>query len=88
MKSAGTAIAARDGDRIAVYPARGKGLNVLKEKDFEKILANEEYKTIMTALGCGYGDKFNIKKLRYGKIVIASDADRGNSILLIISFLL
>ncbi len=58
-----------------------KGLNVLKEKNLDKVLANEEYKAIMTALGCGFGEKFNIKKLRYGKIVIASDADEdGNSI--------
>lgn len=52
-----------------------KGLNVLKEKDIERVLKNEEYRQIMIALGCGYGDRFNIKKLRYGKIVIASDAD-------------
>ena len=80
--SAGGAIAkARDGDIIAVFPCRGKGLNVLKEKDIERILKNEEYRQIMVALGCGYGDKFNINKLRYGKIVIASDADvDGHSI--------
>jgi DNA gyrase subunit B len=75
-KSAGTGIArARDGERIAIFPCRGKGLNVLKEKDLDKILKNDEYKEIMVALGCGYGTRFNIRKLRYGKIVIASDAD-------------
>lgn len=65
-----------------------KGLNVLKEKDMDKILKNEEYKEIMIALGCGYGERFNIKKLRYGKIVIAADADvDGHSIAcLLLSF--
>ena len=81
-KSAAGGIAkARDGDRIAVFPCRGKGLNVLKEKDLDCILKNEEYKEIMIALGCGYGDKMRINKLRYGKIVIATDADvDGHSI--------
>jgi len=81
-KSAAGGIAkARDGDKIAVFPCRGKGLNVLKEKNLEYILKNEEYKEIMIALGCGYGEKFRIKKLRYGKIVIATDADvDGHSI--------
>lgn len=74
--SAGGAIAkARDGDRIAVYPMKGKSPNVLKENDLDKILNNDEYREIMIALGCGYGERFNIKKLRYGRIVIASDAD-------------
>lgn len=88
-KSAAGAIAkARDGDRIAVFGCRGKGLNVLKEADLERILKNEEYREIMIALGCGYGEKFNVKKLRYGKIVIASDADvDGHSIAcLLLSF--
>ena len=74
--SAANAIAnARDGNRIAVYPTRGKGLNVLKENNLESILKNDQYMQIMVALGCGYGEKFNLKKLRYGKIVIAADAD-------------
>lgn len=71
----GSIVSARDGDKIAVYPMRGKGKNALKEEDFNKVLANEEYKEIMVSLGCGYGAKFNEKKLRYGKIVIASDKD-------------
>ena len=81
-KSAAGGIAkARDGDRIAVFPCRGKGLNVLKEKNLDVILKNEEYKEIMIALGCGYGEKFRSNKLRYGKIVIATDADvDGHSI--------
>lgn len=81
-KSAAGGIAkARDGDKIAIFPCRGKGLNVLKEKDLDYILKNEEYKEIMIALGCGYGEKFRTNKLRYGKIVIATDADvDGHSI--------
>lgn len=86
--AAGSIAKARDGDKIAVFGCRGKGLNVLKENDIERILKNEEYREIMIALGCGYGEKFNIRKLRYGKIVIASDADvDGHSIAcLLLSF--
>lgn len=51
-----------------------KIINALKN-DEEKVAANEEVKQIHIALGCGVGDKFNIKKLRYGKIVIMADMD-------------
>lgn len=77
----GSIIKARDGNHIAVFPMRGKGKNALKEDDFSELLKNEEYKEISVALGCGYGPRFNEKKLRYGKIVIASDKDPdGDSI--------
>ena len=47
------------GIRLLFFPCRGKGLNVLKEKDLDYILKNEEYKEIMIALGCGYGEKIS-----------------------------
>lgn len=72
---------ARNGDYDAIFPMRGKGKNSLKESSLEKLLENEEYREIMIALGSGYGEKFNLKKLRYNKIIIASDADfDGDSI--------
>ena len=54
---------------------RGKLINALKNDD-EKLMQNEEVKQLHIALGCGYGDSFNIKKLRYGKIVAVADMDK------------
>ena len=78
-KSAGgTAKTGRDRRFQAILPIRGKILNVEKQGD-DKILANEEIKAIVNALGCGfsqgYGNDFEIRKLKYGKIIIAADAD-------------
>lgn len=74
-KSAGgSLINARDSRYTAIIPLRGKPINVLKNS-IEDALENEEVQSLMKALGCGYGDSFNPKKLRYGRVVICADAD-------------
>ena len=70
----GALVKARNSDTTACFDLRGKLINTLKN-DEEKIAKNEEIKQLHVALGCGVGDKFNMKKLRYGKIVIMADMD-------------
>ncbi len=74
----GSAKTARDRNFQAILPIRGKILNVEKAS-IDKILANAEIKTMINAFGCGfsegYGNDFDISKLRYDKIVIMADAD-------------
>lgn len=65
---------APDGDKIGILYLRGKMINALANP-IEDVLANEEIKLLMQALGLVYGQKYNPKKLRYGKIAICSDAD-------------
>lgn len=74
----GTTKQGRDRKFQAVMPLRGKILNVEKAS-METILANEEIVSLFSALGCGYGDNFDITKLKYGKIVILTDADVDGS---------
>lgn len=81
LSALGGIIKARDSKYTAAFPLTGKILNVLKSTD-EKGFNNEVLKNIHTALGCGYGENFNIKKLRYGRIVLVADMDEdGYSIM-------
>lgn len=70
----GTVKTARNRRTQAVLPLRGKILNVEKAP-LEKILLNNEIKSMIASFGCGIGDDFDIRKLRYDKIIILTDAD-------------
>lgn len=74
----GSAKTARDRSFQAILPIRGKILNVEKAS-IDKVLANAEIKSMINAFGCGfsegYGNDFDISKLRYDKIIIMADAD-------------
>ncbi len=70
----GSAKQARNRDTQAVLPLRGKILNVASAS-VEKLRQNQELKDLVEALGCGVGDRFEAARLRYGRVIVMTDAD-------------
>ena len=74
----GSAKQARDRSFQAILPLRGKPLNAEKKR-LDQVLANEEIRTIIAALGTGVGEDFDISSLKYHKVIILSDADQDGA---------
>ena len=74
----GSAKQGRDRRFQAILPLRGKPLNVEKKR-LDQVLANEEFRSIITALGTGIGEDFDISHLKYNRVIILSDADQDGA---------
>ena len=74
VSAGGSAVDARDRSYQAILPLRGKVINAEKNR-INKVLSNEEIQAIITAIGTGIADEFDIEKLRYHRIIVMTDAD-------------
>ena len=74
----GSAKQGRDRRFQAILPLRGKPLNAEKKR-LDQVLANEEFRSIITALGTGIGEDFDIRSLKYNRVIILSDADQDGA---------
>jgi DNA gyrase subunit B len=70
----GSAVDGRDRSYQAILPLRGKVINAEKNR-INKVLSNEEIQAIVTAIGTGIGDEFDLSKLRYNRVIVMTDAD-------------
>jgi len=70
----GSAVDARDRSFQAILPLRGKVINAEKNR-INKVLSNEEIQAIVTAIGTGIGEEFDVSKLRYHRVIVMTDAD-------------
>src|SRR5262249_40745044 len=70
----GSAVDARDRTYQAILPLRGKVINAEKNR-INKVLSKEEIQAIITAIGTGIGDEFDLSKLRYHRVIVMTDAD-------------
>jgi len=74
----GSAKQGRDRRFQAILPLRGKPLNAEKKR-LDAVLGNDEFRSIITALGCGLGEDFDVSGLKYHKVIILSDADQDGA---------